>query len=169
MGDRIPRRSRPWTAAEDQALADGVARADPPAAIAASLGRTAGAVKSRRTVLQARGPQLPPFTRSRRWSAADDALLAAALRRHDSDASIAAQLGRTLGAVRARSELLRKRGDTLARRRPRWSEHRRDALASRRREGASVRELAEEFERDPGTIRRQIRLLRELGYNVGDR
>lgn len=168
-GDRIPRRSRPWTAAEDLALAEGVARGDSPASIAAGLGRTAGGVKSRRTALQARGTPLPPFARVRRWSVADDAMLADALRRREADARIAEQLGRTVSAVRARSELLRKRGDALASRRPRWTEHRRDALASKRRAGASIRELAEEFERDRRTIRRQIRLIRELGYDVGDR
>lgn len=86
---------RPWTEAEDAALADGRSARE----LAAAFGRTPGAVHARRYRLSIRAP--------RRWSGSEDALLRAVYSDPDrwtgAARNLAAALGRSRQAVYRRA------------------------------------------------------------------
>lgn len=99
---------QPWTAADDAALRDMAAAGLPDGTIAETLGRTPRSVSWRRGVLGLVPPRPPAWTTREEWR------LLGLLESHATYARIAAELGRTVAAVKARCFRLggRRRGTT---------------------------------------------------------
>lgn len=104
-----------------------------------------------------------------RWTPEKEAQLTQAWERGDTLATIAVALGCPAWDAWQRVQRLRACGAPLQTRRPRWTDERRKALADARRAGRSLRELEAEFEITRGTLTSQLRTLRRLGYDIGER
>jgi biotin operon repressor len=105
----------------------------------------------------------------KQWTANDDAALIQAWHRGDTCAAIGEQLECFGWEAWHRVQRLRRAGAELPPRKPRWTPERRQALADARCAGRSLRELEADFEITRGTLTSQLRTLRRLGYDLGDR
>jgi hypothetical protein len=130
----IARRDRGWSSSRD-ALVVAAARAGLPASVvAASLRMPADRVRRRRAKLVGSRPA------ARRYHAAEDAVIAEALRTGGDLNALAERLGRSPEALRLRARAL---GVYAAPRRRRWTRVEDDALRAGYRDGCSCRQLAE--------------------------
>jgi len=97
---------RKWLPHEDAFLVEQLAADRPLAEIAAELGRTKGSVEARLTLIDLRRRRYKPSPCPRRgWTTSEDRLVADRKARGFRAGAIAKELGRTLGAVRARLRL----------------------------------------------------------------
>lgn len=157
-----------WSADDDERLvrlrADGMTYS----AIAPQLGRSTTACRNRLRALALNGSDdaralLGAPRIATPWTARADRDLLQGYAAGRTVATLAAALGRTPHETNHRIAILSRRGVELPPRRPRWSEERRAALARRRHEGATLRELEREFEITRGTLTSQLRRLRREG------
>jgi hypothetical protein len=162
--------ARPWTAAQVAELTRRLEAGERIADIAAGLGRSESAVRTRAYRLAASDEALythPEHTRPAapvHWSASADRALRAAYAAGYTYAVIGREVDRTAGQVAQRIDALqRHETNALIPRKPRWTAARREHLARRRNEGATLRQLEREFGIARGTLTYQLRQARSQG------
>lgn len=140
-----------------------------PASAAASIGRPLRSIESRARSLAETDPTIAqhlPAREVRRatgWSADELKEIRAQYAAGATYQAIADTIGRTPSQIVDCVRSLQAHDPALASRKPRWSTIRRQRLAKRRNEGATLRQLEIEFRITRGTLTYQLRRARSLG------